>query len=137
MKSNIFFLFIGILIFSEKLFSQTEHNIFLKGTWNYTINTDSFKINFIDAIHCTTSMNNGILNHYVYKFSFNEESNEGLILMYVSGKEMEKNYMYYLRRINMNEYKILERGYTATYYGEALFDRSDSTNTGNLKKEKD
>ena len=41
-----------------------------------------------------------------------------------------------LRRINLDEYRILERGYTATFHSQALLDRSDSTNTSNLIKEK-
>jgi hypothetical protein len=137
MKSIKFFLFIGILIFSGKLFSQTEHNIYLKGAWSYTVSRDTFKLIFIDTIHCITSKNYGKLTYYTYKFSFNEKSNKGMIWMHIPGKQMDKNYMFSLRRKNMNEYKILERGYTETFYSQALLDRSDSTNTSNLKKVKD
>jgi hypothetical protein len=134
MKCQILFLvlFVTTISFCCKIIAPKNE---LLGSWYYILKTDTFKLQFIDSNHCILSTYNGEIDSLQFKLNYDEITKTALIWMHPQDSIHGKNYSYLLRRISSNEYKILNRMVVPNYFSSLVLDQSDSTNTGNLKKQ--
>ncbi|HEV8506552.1 MAG TPA: hypothetical protein VGQ53_14170 [Chitinophagaceae bacterium] len=107
----------------------------LLGKWSYSINLDTFHLNFIDSAHCTFSSCRVNNVHYDYRFRFFPENELVTIILEKSAKQKDTAQLYLLRRLDKDRFKILLRGYSINYFSTELLAKSDSTNSGYLERE--